>query len=76
MKRGLFSLSLSHTLLPLALPLTLPLTLPARYEDVLHEGNLDEDTPHEEGPPPGPQETGPLADYDRRKKRCARGAAV
>eukprot|EP00775_Hariotina_reticulata_P013088 gene13088-13215_t len=39
------------------------------YEDVLHEGNLDEDTPHEDGPPPSPQETGPIAEYDRQKRK-------
>jgi hypothetical protein len=40
-----------------------------RYEDVLHEGNLDEDTPHEEPLPVPDNETGPLADYDRQKRK-------
>eukprot|EP00879_Flechtneria_rotunda_P029885 GHRR01032349.1.p1 GENE.GHRR01032349.1~~GHRR01032349.1.p1 ORF type:complete len:357 (+),score=99.80 GHRR01032349.1:257-1327(+) len=39
------------------------------YEDVLHEGNLDEDTPHEDGPPPAPEEKGPIAEYDRQKQK-------
>lgn len=40
-----------------------------RYEDVLHEGNLDEDTPHEDAPAPDADETGAIADYDRRKRK-------
>eukprot|EP00878_Enallax_costatus_P015949 GHUV01016722.1.p1 GENE.GHUV01016722.1~~GHUV01016722.1.p1 ORF type:complete len:458 (+),score=126.66 GHUV01016722.1:249-1622(+) len=40
-----------------------------RYEDVLHEGNLDEDTPHEDYPPPGDEEQGRIAEYDRQKKK-------
>lgn len=39
------------------------------YEDVLHEGNLDEDTPHEEPPPVPDQETGAIAEYDRQKRK-------
>ncbi|WIA34330.1 hypothetical protein OEZ86_012669 [Tetradesmus obliquus] len=39
------------------------------YEDVLHEGNLDEDTQQEEPPPPGADETGPLAQHDRIKRK-------
>lgn len=40
-----------------------------RYEDVLHEGNLDEDTPHEEPPPVADWETGAVAEYDRKKRK-------
>jgi hypothetical protein len=40
-----------------------------RYEDVLHEGNLDEDTPHEEPPPVPDNETGAIAEYDRQKRK-------
>lgn len=40
-----------------------------RYEDVLHEGNLDEDTPHEEPAPVPDNETGPIAAYDRQKRK-------
>jgi hypothetical protein len=43
--------------------------VPCRYEDVLHEGNLDEDTPHEEPPPVPDQETGAIAEYDRQKRK-------
>jgi hypothetical protein len=40
-----------------------------RYEDVLHEGNLDEDTPHEEPAPVPDNETGAIAEYDRQKRK-------
>jgi hypothetical protein len=40
-----------------------------RYEDVLHEGNLDEDTPHEEPLPVADWETGAIAEYDRKKRK-------
>lgn len=40
-----------------------------RYEDVLHEGNLDEDTPHEEPLPVPDNETGAIAEYDRQKRK-------
>lgn len=35
------------------------------YEDVLNEGNLDEDTPHEPLEPPGPDEQGDWPDLER-----------
>jgi hypothetical protein len=43
------------------------------YEDVINEGNLDADTPHEEPDPPAEGDTGLLADIDRRGARCVRG---
>lgn len=39
------------------------------YEDVINEGNLDMDTPHEEVEAPGPEETGPLAQAERQLAR-------
>jgi hypothetical protein len=40
-----------------------------RYEDVLHEGNLDEDTQQEEPAAPPADEPGPLAQHDRIKRK-------
>ena len=43
----------------------------SRYEDLLNEGNLDMDTPHEEMAAPPPGATGPWADAMREAARCA-----
>lgn len=43
----------------------LPLGDCLRYEDVVNEGNLDEDTPAEEEPAPGADVPGLFPDLDR-----------
>jgi hypothetical protein len=81
--------SLGQASQAVAAPL-LPLPRCCRYDDVVNEGNLEMDTPHEEADPPGPDDTDSWADTQRevrgwrtrscwplagRAARCQRAAA-